>query len=136
MPGKPAARIAPEAPVRLTGMSASEPDTPDGHAVRDARRAGFREANAWIGTWLARQQPGSSHRKSRKVIREVLLHAGKEPAVIGADAIDGYPAMLATGSHAYSLVPHAAVRSFPWFIALRDSSPPVSIDPATEDPSR
>ena len=110
----------------------AEPAGPAGRRAWDARRIEFREANQWIEVWLL-AHPMKERKKRRKMVRDFLLHAGKDPGEIAGADLDAYAAILATGSYAYFSVAQASIRAFTSFMAQRTTNPPVPIEQAPQE---
>ena len=142
----PARRITP--PIVAKGLSGMTDPSADGRAVRsrwqassadplvwEARRIEFRDASQWIEVWLL-AHPMTERKKRRKMVRDFLLHAGKDPGEIAGADLDAYAAILATGSYAYFSVAQASIRAFTSFMAQRTTNPPVPIGPAPQEIQR
>ena len=142
----PPRRITP--PIVAKGLSGMTDPSADGRVVRsrwqassadplvwDARLIEFREANQWIEVWLL-AHPMTERRKRRKMVRDFLLHAGKDPGEIAGADLDAYAAILATGSYAYFSVALASIRAFTAFMAQRTTNPSVPIGPAPQEIQR
>ncbi len=124
-------------PTAISRVSKETTETaePAGRRAWDARRIEFREANQWIEVWLL-AHPMKERKKRRKMVRDFLLHAGKDPGEIAGADLDAYAAILATGSYAYFSVAQASIRAFTSFMAQRTTNPPVPIEPAPQEIQR